>query len=402
MNSPDPDPRLDRWRADTPAALAGRIHLNNAGAALVPAPVSDVIAEHLALESRLGGYEAADAEHARIGGAYGQLAALIGAEPRNVAVVENATVGFAQALSAFDFEPGDVILTTRNDYASNHLMYLSLAERRGVEVVLAEDAPEGGVDPASVRALVAERPPTVVALTWVPTSSGLVQPAEAVGEICADAGVPYLVDACQVVGQIPIDVDALRCDFLAASARKFLRGPRGVGFLYVSDRALEAGRRPLYLDMRGADWVAEDGYALRDGARRFENWEFPYALVLGMGEAAAYALEVGVETARDRARSLAAELRDGLARIDGVRVLDRGPELCAIVTAAVDGWPAGELVAALRDQGINTSAITRTAAVLDLDQKGVETALRLSPHYYNTSAEVRAAVHAVEGLAEER
>ncbi len=402
MSSAPSDPRLDRWRADTAAALAGRIHLNNAGAALVPSPVSEVIARHLALESRLGGYEAADAERERIDGAYEQVAALIGAEARNVAVVENATVGFAQALSAFDLASGDVILTTRNDYASNHLMYLSLAERRGVEVVLAEDAPEGGVDPESVRTLTAARAPAVVALTWVPTSSGIVQPAEAVGEICADAGIPYLVDACQVVGQMPADVAALRCDFLAASARKFLRGPRGIGFLYVSDSALEAGRRPLYLDMRGADWVAEDGYALRDGARRFENWEFPYALLLGMGEAARYAREVGVEVARDRARSLAVELRDGLAEIDGVRVLDRGPELCAIVTVAVDGWAAGNLVAALRDQGVNTSAVDRTAAVLDLDEKGVEAVLRLSPHYYNTSAEVRAAVHAVQGLAEER
>ena len=399
MNSQTPDPRLAGWRADTPAALAGRIHLNNAGAALMPGPVLDAITGHLALESRLGGYEAADAATDRIDRAYADVATLVGAEARNVAVVENATVAFAQALSSFDFEPGDVVLTTRNDYASNQLMYLSLAERRGVEVIRAEDAPEGGVDPESVRALVAEREPAVVALTWVPTSSGLVQPAEAVGEVCAEAGVPYLVDACQVVGQMPVDVAALRCDFLAATARKFLRGPRGIGFLYVSDRALEAGRRPLHIDMRAADWVEADGYALRDDARRFENWEFPYALLLGMGEAVRYAREVGLETARDRARSLAAELRDGLGAVEGVRVLDRGPELCAIVTVELAGRDADDAVARLREQGVNTSALHRVSAVIDLDEKGVESALRLSPHYYNTSAEVRAAVHAIEALA---
>ena len=393
---------IDRWRGDTPAALAGRIHLNNAGASLMPEPVVAAIRDHLELEVRLGGYEAADAARERIDAVYEEVAALLGggASPRNVALVENATVAFAQALSAYDFEPGDVILTTRNDYASNQLMYLSLAERRGVEVVRAEDGAEGGVDPESVRGLIEERAPALVALTWVPTSSGLVQPAEAVGEICGDAGVPYLVDACQAVGQMPVDVAALRCDFLAVTARKFLRGPRGVGCLYVSDRALEAGRRPLLMDMRAADWVAPDEYALREDARRFENWEFPYALVLGLGEAVRYARDVGLDVASDRARSLAGSLRSGLAALDGVQVLDRGPELCAIVTVELDGWDADDAVARLRDQGISTSALHRVSAVIDLDEKGVETALRLSPHYFNTESEIRAAIHAVEALVD--
>ncbi|NIP78957.1 MAG: aminotransferase class V-fold PLP-dependent enzyme [Gemmatimonadetes bacterium] len=363
----------------------------------MPAPVVAAIREHLDRETRLGGYEAADAARAGIDAAYHDTGALIGAAARNMAVVENATVAFAQALSAYDFEPGDVILTTRNDYASNQLMYLSLAERRGVTVVRADDRPEGGVDPESVRALAEARRPAVVALTWVPTSSGLVQPAEAVGEICAELELPYLVDACQAVGQMPVDVAALHCDFLAATARKFLRGPRGIGFLYVSDRALDAGLRPLYIDMRGADWVGADRYALRDDARRFENWEFPYALVLGLGAAVRYARDVG-SAAGARSRALAAALRTQLDRLDGVRVLDRGPDLCAIVSAEIAGREAAEVVAALRDQGINTSALDRVSAVIDLDEKGVESALRLSPHYFNTEAEIRSAVAAIAAL----
>ena len=392
---------LDRWRRDTPAAAAGRIHLNNAGAALMPEPVRLMIGDHLDREARLGGYEAADEAEGRLEAVYTELAGLMATSPRNVAIVENATVGVALALSAFDFEPGDVILTTRNDYVSNQLMYLSLERRRGVEVVRAEDLPEGGVDPESVRELVARRSPRIVALTWIPTSSGLVQPAAAVGAICREAEVPYLVDACPAVGQMPVEPEALQCDFLAATARKFLRGPRGLGFLYVSDGALEAGRHPLHIDMRGADWVSADDYRLRDDARRFENWEFPYALVLGLGEAAWYAREVGLERARDRAWGLAAELRRRLAELDGVRVLDRGAELCAIVTASVAGRDAHELVTALREQGINTSAVERSSAVMDLDEKGVATALRLSPHYYNTDAEIAAAVAAIGALGAE-
>lgn len=390
--------RVERWRRDTPAALRGRIHLNNAGASLMPEPVLAVVLEHLEREARLGGYEAAAEARPRIEAVYDRVGALVNAPGRTIAIVENATAAFALALSAFDFQPGDVILTTRNDYASNQLMYLSLAERQGVKVVRAEDRSEGGVDPGSVRDLVRSHRPAVVALTWVPTSSGLVQPAEAVGEVCAEAGVPYLVDACQAVGQMPVDVATLRCDFLAATGRKFLRAPRGTGFLHVSDRALSAGLRPLYLDMRGADWVAADRYVLRDDARRFENWEFPYALVLGLGEAAGYAREVGLDVARDRARSLAGALRDGLRGIGGVRVLDRGPELCAIVTAELEGRDADGVVEELRRQGINTSALHRESAVLDLDGKGARTALRLSPHYFNTLAEVRSAVAAIRVL----
>lgn len=390
---------LRRWRADTPAAEAGRIHLNNAGAALMPLPVYNAIHHHLERELRLGGYEAADEVSGRVARVYEEVAALIGAPgPESIALVENATVAFAQALSAFDLHPGDVILTTRNDYASNQLMYLSLAERRGVEVVRAEDLPEGGVDPDSVRVLLRDRRPAVVAVTWIPTNSGLVQPVAEVGRLCAEAEVPYLVDACQAVGQLPVDVEAIHCDFLAATGRKFLRGPRGTGFLYASPRALDRGSRPLYLDMRGADWVRADGYALRPDARRFENWEFAYALVLGLGEAAWYARGVGVDTASERALALAALLRSRLNGIEGVRVLDRGAELCAIVTAQLDGRPAAEVVATLREQGINTSALDRVSAVIDMDAKGATSALRLSPHYYNTEAEVLSAVAALEFL----
>ncbi len=389
---------IDRWRSDTPATMQGLIHLNNAGASLMPGPVLDAVVSHLELEASRGGYEAAADAADAIADAYAAVSRLVGTQSRNIAVVENATVAFAQAVSAFDLGPGDVVLTTRNDYVSNQLLYLSLQRRRGVSVVRAADAPEGGVDPQSVRERIRTDPPALVAVTWVPTNSGLVQPVEAVGEVCSEAGIPFLVDACQAVGQIPIDVESLRCDFLSATARKFLRGPRGVGFLYVSDRTLEAGRYPLYLDMRGADWTAPDAYELAPDARRFENWEFAYALVLGLGAAARYALEVGVEAAGTRAAELAARVRAGL-RDAGVRVLDRGPRLCAIATAEVAGRDADDVVRELREWGINASASPRSSAVIDMDEKGAASAVRLSPHYFNTEREVDTTVAAVAELA---
>jgi selenocysteine lyase/cysteine desulfurase len=322
------------------------------------------------------------------------VARLVGAPAGTIAMTQNSTTAFAQALEAFDFEPGDIILTSRSDYASNQIMYLSLARRRRIEVVRAPDVQSGGIDPDAVRALIAGRRPKLVALTWVPTNSGLVQPAEAVGDVCRDAEVPYLVDACQAVGQMPVDVSRLHCDYLAGTARKYIRGPRGVGFLYVSERTLRAGAHPLLVDMHGATWSDPDDFTLRPDARRFESWEISSALVLGLGAAADYALAVGLETARDRAQALAGYARERLAALPGVRVLDRGAELCAIVTADL-GRPAPEVKLALRRRGINTSSPEREDAVIDMDEKRVASALRLSPHYYNVSEEVDRAVDAL-------
>lgn len=387
----DPQP----WRMDTPAAVGGRIHLNNAGAALMPNPVIDAMQEHIQREVHLGGYEAADAAAAEVEETYDDVARLIGAHARNIAIVENATVAFSLALSAFDFNRGDVLLTTRNDYISNQLAYLSLAQRTGLQIVRAEDHADGGVDPASMRDLIRKHRPALVAVTWIPTNSGLVQDVAAVGAICREEGVPYLVDACQAVGQLPIDVNHIQCDYLSATARKFLRGPRGIGFLYVSDDALASKREPMYIDMRGAMWTDANEYAPVPDAKRFENWEFAYALVLGLGAAARYATRADVAACGAYAAELAQYARDRLGEFPNAVVLDQGRAKCAIATVHFPGHDAREIMLTLRDEAINTTATLREYAVLDMDRKGVPDAIRISPHYYNTKREVDIAVSAL-------
>lgn len=388
---------INRLRRETPGTTRVN-HLNNAGAGLMPDPVYRTIVEHLELESHIGGYEAADKRRDEIAAVYRSVGRLIGADARNIALTENATASFIQALSAIAFKPGDVILTTRNDYASNQIMYLSLASRFGIELVRAPDHPSGGVDVSAVEELVHRRRPKLVAVTHIPTSSGLVQSVADIGAICRKRDTLYLVDACQSVGQMPLDVEHIGCDFLSATARKFLRGPRGLGFLYISDRALDAGLEPLFPDLYGADWIEADVFQPLPDARRFENWEFPFALVLGLGRAADYALDLGLEPIRHRSWALAASARDGLAEIDGVRVLDRGSEPCAIVTIATEGQDPASLVHSLRAQGINTSLSMRDYAILDFDDQGVEAAVRISPHYYNTEEEIEAVVAGVAEL----
>ncbi|MGX2996159.1 aminotransferase class V-fold PLP-dependent enzyme [Streptomyces sp. JNUCC 64] len=374
-------------RADTPGCRQV-VHFNNAGCGLLATPVLDVMVDHLNLEARIGGYEASAARAAEVRGFHTEIAALVNTAPGNIAFAGSATHAYANALSSIPFEADDVILTTRDDFVSNQIAFLSLRKRFGVRVVHAPDAPGGGVDVAAMAALMRTHRPRLVSATHVPTNSGLVSPVAEIGRHCRELDLLYLVDACQSVGQLVIDVAEIGCDLLTATCRKFLRGPRGSGFLYVSDRVLRAGNEPLFIDMHGARWTGPDRYEPVGTAARFEEWEFPYATVLGSAAAVRYAREVGVEAIERRTPALAARLRERLAPVLGVRLLDRGPRLAGLVTFAVEGWRPEPFKAAVDARGINSALSFREFAQFDFGDKDVEWCLRLSPHYYNTEEEV--------------
>lgn len=374
------------------------IHFNNAGCGLLPQPVLQTMLDHLTLEAQTGGYEAAAARSEQVREFYTELGALIGAGPDNVAFSGSATHAYATALSAIPFERGDVILTTRNDFISHQIAFLSLRQRFGVEIVHAPDLPTGGVDVDAMAQLMKEHRPRLVAATHIPTNSGLVQPVAEIGRHCRELDLLYIVDACQSVGQYPIDVEEIGCDLLTGTCRKFLRGPRGSGFLFVSDRFLRAGYEPLFLDMRGADWSAAGEYRPSETAARFEEWEFPYATILGCAVAVRYARGVGLGVISQRTPYLAGRLRDELDALSGVRALDRGDQLGGLVTVAVEGWQAEEFKAAMDARGINSALSFRRFAQFDFGDKDVDWCLRLSPHYYNTEDEVAQVVAAVAEL----
>lgn len=380
--------QIAAWRAETPGC-AHRVHLNNAGAALMTQRVSDAIRDYIDLETAVGGYEAAELRGEEIARSYAELATLCGTTPEHIAITPSATAAFVRAASAFDFHPGDVLVTSRLDYTSYQIQYLSLAERCGVTVVHAPDLPEGGIDPQGVRELLRSNPRCrMVSVSWIPTHAGTIQDVAAVGAACEEFGVPYHIDACQAVGQLPVDVSALKCDYLSATGRKFLRGPRGTGFLYVSPRALERGDRPLYIDMRGARWSSPHAFDPAPDAKRFEEWEFAYALVLGLGEAARHAVEAGIERCGARAHALARDARERLSGLPGATVLDRGRHLSALVTVSFEGRDGKDVAAALAARGINTVATLAWYGMLDLGARGVPSGIRISPHYYNTPAEL--------------
>ena len=347
--------------------------------------------DYLHYEAFTGGYEAAADYAVDINDFYARLAELIHTQPRNIAWAASATDAYARALSVFNWKAGDVILTTNNDYVSNQLAFFSLREKCGVNIVRANDLEAGGVDPESIAALIDQHRPVLVAVTHIPTNSGLVQPVETIGKICREKDVWYLVDACQSAGQRVLNVEEMGCDFLTATLRKFMRGPRGAGFLYVSDRALDAGLSMLLPDMTGAVWTGPDTAMEVKTAKRFEYFEQAPVLKIGTAVAVRYLLATGQQAIQDRVVMLAAKLRDLLQTVPEIRVLDVGPELSGIVTA---GW-TGDKPELLRDQlrqaGLNISVSGRTMAQIDFARKNADYALRFSPHYYNTEAEIEAA-----------
>ena len=364
--------------------------MNNAGASLQPGPVVDAVVEYLREEELYGGYETQDKRQEEIEQFYSNAAMLLGTGAANIAFQLNATEAFSKALSAFSFQKGDVILTSVNDYTSNQIQFISLSKKHGVRLIHVPDLPEGGIDAQAVKEYIEKYTPKLVSVSHVPTNSGLVQDVSSVGDICEQTGTAYLVDACQSVGQMNVDVSKIKCDFLSATMRKFLRGPRGGGFLYVSDRALEEGFEPLMIDMRGADLTGPKEYKPRSGAMRFEGWENNYGVVRGASVAVDHALSVGLDDIEQYNRSISGRLREGLAKIDGVRIWDKGTHLCAIVTLHIRDADWKDVKDYMTSNRINSSVAVRSNNQLDFGAggKNVPWALRLSPHYYNTENEI--------------
>jgi selenocysteine lyase/cysteine desulfurase len=372
------------------------VHLNNAGAGLLAQPTLDVVVGHLRREAEIGGYEAADAAREDIAAVYTAVAELVGGTPEEIAFFDNATHAWNAAFYSVPLGPGDRILTGRAEYGSNVLAYLQVARRTGAEVVVVPNDGSGQLDTAALADLVDERT-RLIGLSHVPTSGGLVNPAVEVGRIAREAGVLYLLDATQSVGQFPVDVREIGCDMLSATGRKFLRGPRGTGFLWVGSAALER-LDPYVAEIRSATWDGGRGFTWAEGARRFETWENSYANLLGLGTAVRQALDLGLDAIADRTLALGARLRDRLDAVPAVSTHDLGSTRCAIVTTKVDGVPTAEVVAALAHAGINVTATVPEDTQFDTEVRDVHPLVRLSPHYYNTEAELDRAVDVIAGL----
>lgn len=389
-------------RQETPACR-DLIHFNNAGAALQPRPVTEAVLHHLALEQRIGGYEAADASADAAENFYHAFGRLLNCNPREIAYMENATRAWTTLLQSIPFERGDRIITGQSEYASNYMALLHLARTRQVEIVVIDNDSNGQI---SLDQLSAKLDDSVrlIALTHIPSQSGVIHPAAEVGKLARQHRILYLLDACQSAGQLDLDVNALGCDMLTGSGRKYLRGPRGTGFMYVRHSILDY-LKPATLDLHSANWTQTDQYEWRNDARRFEIWEQFVAGKIGLAAAADYATTIGMTAIEAETRRLAGELRDQLNNVPGVILHDQGYQqrdanpaaprsssslsgLSGIVTFELANYDATRLQHQLRQQRINISVIKQQNTRLDFERRGLRNINRASVHYYNTDQEI--------------
>ena len=376
---------VEKARLETPGC-AQVMHFNSAGASLPPQAVTAAMVGYLELEAQIGGYEAELQCEREIGNTYTALAAMLHCSRREIAYAESATRAWDMAFYGIPLRPGDRILTGRMEYGSNWIAMLQRARQTGATIEVVPSDESGQICVEALQNMLDERV-KLIALTHVPTNGGLVNPAAEVGRIARQAGVLYLLDACQSAGQMPLDVEVLGCDFLSATGRKFLRGPRGTGFLYVRESALEK-LEPPFLDMFAAEWITRDYYRLQPDARRFEAFEANYAAKIGLGVAVDYALRWGLDAIQERVRSLATILRTQLAALPGVTVHDLGRERCGIVTFTVDNIEPWDLRTRLAAQRIHIWTSNPSGTRLDMEARNLTRLARASVHYYNTEAEI--------------
>ncbi|WP_027385421.1 aminotransferase class V-fold PLP-dependent enzyme [Chryseobacterium gregarium] len=378
---------INQIRQETRGLADGKIFLNNAGSSLMPNVVTDSMTDYLHQEEQSGGYEVAGRNAALLEQFYTETAMLINGKPDNIAFATSATEAFVKALSSIMFEEGDFIITTDDDYISNQITFLSLQKKLKVNIIRMKNLPDHELDLEDFENLIKKHHPKLVAVTHIPTNSGLIQNVAGVGKICRQYEVLYLVDACQSVGQMAVDVEKIGCDFLTATGRKFMRGPRGSGFLYISDRVLAQDYAPLLLDMRGADWTEYNDYQLLPTAKRFEHWEVSYASMLGFTKALQYANSIGLQNIEDYNTILSGKLRRNIDNA-GFKTWDLGNRLSSIITFSGPDGNLESVQKVLKENNIFFSLTYKNSALIDFTRKNINGIVRLSPHYFNTPEEM--------------
>lgn len=397
------DDLLANSRRDTPGTK-DLIHFNNAGAALCPEPVLNEIINYLKEEARIGGYEAAAMAREKVAATYEHIAALIGATPGEIAYVDSATRAWNTIVYSLNLQPGDRILVSPSEFGSNIVSLAQVASRSGARIEVLSTEENGQVSLSDLYNRLDEHV-KLIAITHVPAHRGLVNPVAEIGERIRNTDAFYLVDACQSVGHIPIDVSRIGCHALTATGRKWLRGPRGTGFLFLH-KSWITRLEPTTLDLAAADlknpqaMLRETELDIRPDIKRFEVWERSFALMIGLGVAANYACEIGIDRIHDRVTRLASLIRTGCQRMPGVHIEDAPDTVCGIVTMTSDRHDATEIKAKLAMRGINTSVMQDYDSPIDFTSRRLAPLLRVSPHYYNSEDEVAAFLNTLDEIVQ--
>jgi selenocysteine lyase/cysteine desulfurase len=314
------------------------------------------------------------AEHDR---AHEAAAKLIGAEPREIAIIKNTSEGISFVAQGIRWREGDNVVTTGLEFPANWTSWKRL-ESRGVECRVAATPTIEDIAP-----LVDART-RVVTVSSVAFHNGFTADVDTIGAFCASREVRFCVDAIQSVGVLPTDVRAAKIDFLAADGHKWMCGPEGAGIFYVAAERLEElevvengwtniDRRGKFIDCP-IEWLPD--------SRRFEAGSLNTNGIYGLRAAIDLLLEIGIETVRDRAMAVATTLAQGLESI---------------------GWRAplfGSPIVGATPPSVEKSILWYHRK---LEEQGIvcaprEGLLRFAPHFYNDESEAERIVSVLTSL----
>ncbi len=377
-------------REALPATAAG-IYLNAGTSGPLPSEVQRAMDEQAARELATGRAhpdlwpEALE----RMGEARAAVAAILVADPDDIALTHSTTDGVNAAVSSLPWRAGDRVLTTTHEHPGGMGPLLALRERMGVEVELV-DVGDGGdqdeVVEAFERAL--DRPARAIMVSHVLWTTGAVLPVARLAELAHQAGTVVIIDGAQSAGAIPVRIEDLGVDAYALPAQKWLLGPEGMGALWAR-RSFAETVIPAAAGSLSFERFEVPSPVLHPGARRFEATTFHRPSVIGFARSCGWlSMYIGLPWAQERAARLATIAVDRLASIEGVRMITPARSMATLVTFRIDGWSAP---AALGELGARTFSILRDLPGLD--------ALRASIGWWLTEEELERFAGGVELLA---
>lgn len=376
-------------------------YFNNCGAGLMSPQTLNVIENHLRREIAVGAYRAAQESRIPMEEFYGRVARLLNAaSPNDVAFMDSASRAWNMALYGAELRPGDRVLTLSSEFGTNVLTLFHRARQVGASVEVIQCDAEGHFAMDDFAAAIAKGA-RMVAISHVVAHASIVNPVHEIGQLTNRYGAIYLVDGCQGVGQISVDVEAIQCDAYTGTGRKWLRGPRGTGFLYVKS---SAPFRTPHIDLSAADLViGKDGQVVgvevRTDARQFELWERSVAGMLGLSSAIGEYLAMQPGYVTDRIQTQADRLRAVVSDNPHLRLLGRRQSESGVIGFYLtEPKREGVVRENIERAGLGISTMSSWDCPLHFPQNGATTIFRLAPHYYTDESSMIAACEVLSQL----
>lgn len=386
---------IDKIRRETPGAKYVA-HFDNAGAALPCHDTVQAVTNYINKEARVGGYAMQFSNESAFQKFYKNAAELINCQPDEISLTIGASDAQAKILYSFPFKRGDVVVTTEMEYSNNFMNLLNLKKQKGIKIRIVKNEKDCSFNLEKFENAIDEKV-KLIAATHIPTSSGQIAPVEAIGKIAKKHKIPYLLDACQSIGQCPVDVQKIGCDFATATSRKYLRGPRGLGFLFVKKSAMEMLTPPT-VESWFASWESKTVYKIERTHKMFEGFEKPYSNIVGLATAIDYQNQLGIEATWERIQQLSKILRIRLNSLKNVKVVDPKVNLSGIVTFVKKGVDGSKIHQNLAAQKINVSVTQPFSSLIDMKKRKLSEAMRASVHYYNTKNEIEKLVKSLDAI----